>query len=173
MRTDDILQIPADTLLAEELASEDVVEMANLTTAQTGVPGTILISTAMGGHGPRVKYFLEPGRPQPSFSVTVSDAPVVVANSLPRPVPPMHYRHPRESGGPGQAQNLGGLDFRLRGNDEVGWFLTAEATAMPADAPEYAFEPRVETHPDVTPAKAGAQGHLYGSAHLGCPLARA
>ena len=83
MRTDDILQIPADTLLAEELASEDVVEMANLTTAQTGVPGTILISTAMGGHGPRVKYFLEPGRSQPSFSVAVSDAPAVVANRLP------------------------------------------------------------------------------------------
>jgi hypothetical protein len=82
MRTDDILQIPGDTLLAEELVDEDIVEMANLT-AQTGVPGTILISTAMGGHGPRVKYFLEPGRSQPSFSVTVSDAPTVAANSLP------------------------------------------------------------------------------------------
>ncbi len=83
MKTNDILQIPADTPLAEELASEDVVEMANLTTAQTGVPGTIFISTAMGGHGPRVKYFLQPGRWQPSFSVTISDAPTVVANSLP------------------------------------------------------------------------------------------
>lgn len=83
MKTNDILQIPADTLLAEELANEDVVEMANLTTAQTGVPGTIFISTAMGGHGPRVKYFLQPGRSQPSFSVTISDTPTVVANSLP------------------------------------------------------------------------------------------
>ncbi len=83
MKTDHILQIPADTFLAEELASEDVVEMANLTTAQTGVPGTIFISTAMGGHGPRVKYFLQPGRSQPSFSVTISDSPTVVTNSLP------------------------------------------------------------------------------------------
>jgi hypothetical protein len=83
MKTNDIPQIPVDTLLAEELASEDVVEMANLTTAQTGVSGTIFISTAMGGHGPRVKYFLQPGRSQPSFSVTISDAPAVVANSLP------------------------------------------------------------------------------------------
>jgi hypothetical protein len=83
MKTNDILQIPADTLLAEELANEDVVEMANLTTAQTGVPGTIFISTAMGGHGPPVKYFLQPGRSQPSFSVTISDIPAVVANSLP------------------------------------------------------------------------------------------
>jgi hypothetical protein len=68
--------------LAEELASEDVVEMANLTTAQMGVPGTIFISTAMGGQGPRVKYFLQPGRSQPSFSVTISDVPAVVANTV-------------------------------------------------------------------------------------------
>src|SRR6266481_7243326 len=79
----DAPQIPADTRLAEELAEDDVVEMANLTTAQTGVPGTIFISTAMGGHGPRVKYFLQPGRSQPSFSVTICDAPTVAANSLP------------------------------------------------------------------------------------------
>jgi hypothetical protein len=83
MKTNDILLIPADTLLADELASDDVVEMANLTTAQTGVPGTIFISTALGGHGLRVKYFLQPGRSQPSFSVTISDAPAVLANSLP------------------------------------------------------------------------------------------
>jgi hypothetical protein len=37
----------------------------------------------MGGHGPRVKYFLQPGRSQPSFSVTIADTPTVVANSLP------------------------------------------------------------------------------------------
>jgi hypothetical protein len=37
----------------------------------------------MGGHGPRVKYFLQPGRSQPSFSVSIADAPRVVANSLP------------------------------------------------------------------------------------------
>ena len=86
MKTDDILKIPADLRLAEELPSEDVAEMADLTTAQTGVPGTIFISTAMGEHGPRVKYFLQPGRSQPSFSVTISDAQAVAANSLPIPV---------------------------------------------------------------------------------------
>src|SRR5438034_9952681 len=83
MKTSDNLRIPADTPLADELASDDVVEMANLTSAQTGVPGTIFISTAMGGHGPRVKYYLQPGRTQPSFSVTIADAPTVAANSLP------------------------------------------------------------------------------------------
>jgi len=76
-------QVPADTRLAEELTDDDVVEMANLTTAQTGVPGTIFISTAMGGQGRRVKYFLQPGRSQPSFSVAIADVPSVVANSLP------------------------------------------------------------------------------------------
>jgi hypothetical protein len=83
MTGEETMQIPADTRLAEELADDDVVEMANLTTAQTGVPGTIFISTAMGGHGPRVKYFLQPGRSQPSFSVAVADNPTVIANSLP------------------------------------------------------------------------------------------
>jgi hypothetical protein len=77
------IPVLADTRLAEELAQDDVVEVANLTSAQTGVPGTILISTAMGGHGPRVKYFLQPGRSQPSFSVAIADVPTVVANSLP------------------------------------------------------------------------------------------
>jgi hypothetical protein len=39
MKSGEIRQIPADPPLAEELAREDVVEMANLTQAQTGVPG--------------------------------------------------------------------------------------------------------------------------------------
>jgi hypothetical protein len=77
------VQVPADASLAEELACEELVEMANLTSAQTGVAGTIFISTATGAHGPRVKYFLQPGRSQPSFSVSIAEIPAVVANSLP------------------------------------------------------------------------------------------
>jgi hypothetical protein len=83
MKIETLAAIPADAPLAKELAFDDVVEMANLTSAQTGVPGTIFISTAMGSHGPRVKYFVQPGRTQPSFSVSIGDAPAVVANSLP------------------------------------------------------------------------------------------
>ena len=83
IRVADALQIPADPLLAEELSGEDVVEMANLTSAQTGITGTTLISTAMCARGPRVKYLLRPGRTQPSFSVSIADMPAVVANSLP------------------------------------------------------------------------------------------
>jgi hypothetical protein len=83
MSIQDAAQVPPDLLLAEELSGEDVVEMANLTSAQTGVSGTIFISTAMGAHGPGVKYFIQPGRTQPSFSVAIADTPAVVANSLP------------------------------------------------------------------------------------------
>jgi len=79
----DTIQTLRDSRLADELTDDDIVEMANLTTAQTGVPGTIFNSTAIGGHRPRVKYFLQPGRSQPSFSVSVADTPTVVANSLP------------------------------------------------------------------------------------------
>ena len=76
-------QRPADDPLIRELAQAETADIANLTSAQTGVAGTILISTAMGQHGPRVKYFERPGRTQPSFSVSIADAPAVVANSLP------------------------------------------------------------------------------------------
>jgi hypothetical protein len=41
-----------------------------------------MISTAMESHGPSVKYFVKPGRHQPSFSVNVASEPRVVANSL-------------------------------------------------------------------------------------------
>ena len=78
-----VVQLPADLPLAEELAQDELVDMANLTSAQTGIAGTIFISTAMGAHGPRVKYFAQPGRTQPSFSVSIADAPAVLANSLP------------------------------------------------------------------------------------------
>jgi hypothetical protein len=83
MRAAEIITLPRDALLAEELTTDELVEMANLTAAQTGVTGTIFISTAMGSHGPRVKYYVQPGRTQPSFFVTISDNPAVAANSLP------------------------------------------------------------------------------------------
>jgi hypothetical protein len=88
MQAAEAAQLPPDVPLADELAAavDDVIDMANLTEAQTGVPGTIFISTVMGGHGPRVKYYVQPGRFQPSVSVLVADPPRVVANSLPAQV---------------------------------------------------------------------------------------
>jgi hypothetical protein len=83
MKLEEIAQIPPDTRLADELADDDgIIEMANLDKSQTGIDGVIWISTMMTGHAPRVKYFVRPGRTQPSFSVTISDQPRVVANSL-------------------------------------------------------------------------------------------
>jgi hypothetical protein len=72
--------------LDQELAAfgdDDVVEMTNLQEKDTGIPGVIFVSTIMGAHGPRVKYFVKTGRHQPSFSVSIGDEPVVLANSLP------------------------------------------------------------------------------------------
>jgi hypothetical protein len=72
--------------LGDELAAlsdDDVAEMTNLQEQDTGVPGVIFISTAMGSHGPTVKYFIKAGRAQPSFSVSIADEPQVLANSLP------------------------------------------------------------------------------------------
>jgi hypothetical protein len=77
----------SEPTLGEELAAvgdDDVVEMTNLQEDDTGIPGVIFISTAMGAHGPRVKYFIKAGRSQPSFSVSISDSPEVLANSLPQ-----------------------------------------------------------------------------------------
>lgn len=75
-----------EATLDEELRAmteEDILEMANLGEDQTGVPGVIFISTMMGSHGPRVKYYLKAGRDQPSFSVAIASEPRVLANSLP------------------------------------------------------------------------------------------
>ena len=84
MKLKEIAHLPADTLLADELSADNgVIEMANLDKSQTGIDGVIWISTMMTGHAPRVKYFLRPGRTQPSFSVTITDQPRLVANSLP------------------------------------------------------------------------------------------
>ena len=77
----------AEPTLAEELAAfgdDDVLEMTNLQEDDTGIPGVIFISTAMGSHGPRVKYFVKAGREQPSFSVSIADDPTILANSLPQ-----------------------------------------------------------------------------------------
>lgn len=64
------------------LDDEDIFDMANLGEERTGVPGVIMISTAMGSHGPRVKYYLKTGPGQSSFSVAVASEPRVLASSM-------------------------------------------------------------------------------------------
>jgi hypothetical protein len=84
MQIEDISRLPIDPPLDEELSDDAVIlEMANLDKSQTGIDGFVWISTLITGHAPRIKYFVRPGRTQPSFSVMISDQPRVVANSLP------------------------------------------------------------------------------------------
>lgn len=77
--------LPPDTLLRAELDAleEDAApEMTNLPESRTGVPGVVFISTRMGSHGPRVKYFLQAGSGRPSFSVSIEAESKLLANSL-------------------------------------------------------------------------------------------
>ncbi len=82
------LRYPEPTLQQEigSLGDDDLMEFMNLTVDETGVEGTIFVSTSMGGHGPRVKYFEKRGDGQPSFSVSISSEPEVLSNSLPQRV---------------------------------------------------------------------------------------
>ncbi len=80
-----VVWIDREPTLDEEISAlgdEDVFEMANLVEAQTGVPGTIFISTVMGSRGPRVKYYPHRGGQEPSFLVAIASEPRVVASSL-------------------------------------------------------------------------------------------
>ncbi len=89
MRAKAILEeLRPDATLEDEIAllgEDDVFEMANLTSRQTGIEGIVFISTNVPKlpHGPRVKYFEKTGKGQPSFSVSIGADPQVVANSLP------------------------------------------------------------------------------------------
>jgi len=85
-------QIPPDTPLAEELSRDEVVEMANLTSVQTGVTGRSL-SPPQWRAWSAGQIFYPAGRTQPSFSVSISDTPAVVANSLPVRITRQMSRH--------------------------------------------------------------------------------
>jgi hypothetical protein len=65
------------------LTDDDLMDFMNLNSARTGIDGTVFISTHMGSHGPRVKYFEKTGPGQPSFSVSIENEPKLLASSLP------------------------------------------------------------------------------------------
>lgn len=69
-------------LLEKAGAPAQAHEMANLGKNQTGFDKVIYISTREGSHGHRVKLYYKPGKDQPSTSITISDDPKVVADSL-------------------------------------------------------------------------------------------
>ena len=58
-------------------------EMANLRNTQTGLSnGTLYISTQEGNHGPRVKFFRGSPGNTPSASITISDTPEIIEDSI-------------------------------------------------------------------------------------------
>jgi hypothetical protein len=78
--------LPLELTLQQEIRSlgeDGLMEFMNLTSQQTGIDGILFVSTAMGQHGPRVKYFVKAGKDQPSFSVSISAEPQVLDTSLP------------------------------------------------------------------------------------------
>ena len=79
----------AEATLDEEirlLGDDDLMDFRNLTTRQTGIDGIVFVSTELGRHGPRVKYFVKPGRDQPSYSISIEEKPRLLSNSLPERV---------------------------------------------------------------------------------------
>ncbi len=68
-------------------AADDLVEMVNLPTRYTGLSGTVFISTAMGPHGPRVKWFPgKPGRDLPCLVEMLETPPRALNQGLSVPV---------------------------------------------------------------------------------------
>ena len=71
----------------DDFAEDRLIEMANLDEQDTGVPGTLFVSTALGAHGPRVKWYPgRAGRDLPCLIVSIAADPVVRDDFLPRAV---------------------------------------------------------------------------------------
>lgn len=78
---------PSEHTPPDDLADDDLLEMANLDEQDTHVPGSIFVSTALGSHGPRIKWYPgSPGRALPCLIMSIGPDPEVRADFLPRPV---------------------------------------------------------------------------------------
>ena len=64
----------------------DLVEMANLPSEDTGVPGIVYISSQQASHAPRVKWFpsAPKSRNDPCVSVTIQATPQAFNHNLPK-----------------------------------------------------------------------------------------
>lgn len=77
----------------DDFAEDVLVEMANLGETDTHIPGTIFISTALGFHGPRIKWYPgAAGRALPCLIMSIAPEPVVrddfLLRHVSRPVVP-------------------------------------------------------------------------------------
>lgn len=80
--------------LPDDFAEDALLDTANLDEADTGIPGTVFVSTALGSHGPRIKWYPgAPGRTLPCMIVSIDPEPQVRADfvgpRLSRPVTPL------------------------------------------------------------------------------------
>ena len=71
--------VSINDIISDEVA---LFEMANLRAEHTGLKGIVYISSKQGSHGPRVKYFKKAGDGQPSFTVSISQEPILLANTM-------------------------------------------------------------------------------------------
>lgn len=77
----------------DDYAEDTLVEMAYLDEAETGISGTVFVSTALGSHGPRVEWYPgSPGHTSPCLIMSIAALPKVRDDFLPahvsRPVVP-------------------------------------------------------------------------------------
>lgn len=62
----------------DDFAEDVLCEMSNLETQDTNVPGTIFVSTALGSHGPQVKWYPDrAGRTLPRLIISIEADPKV------------------------------------------------------------------------------------------------
>lgn len=65
------------------LGEDGLYEMASVYPEVTGLDGgVIFISTAMGSHGARVKFFIGKKKQRKSFSVSIEEEPRLLASSV-------------------------------------------------------------------------------------------
>lgn len=83
--------VPADPSTYDEIlvlvdegagGNDPTFERVNLGPIETGINGYIVVTTRMGKLGPRVRYRLSLDEGAPSFSVSISATPQVVAASM-------------------------------------------------------------------------------------------
>jgi hypothetical protein len=66
-------------------ADDEMFDVVNLVSGDTGLVGIVFVSTAQGAHGPRVKWYPgRPGRDAPCLAVTLEAEPRVINLGLPR-----------------------------------------------------------------------------------------
>lgn len=64
-------------------AADQLYDLVNLTSDETGAAGIIFVSTALGQHGAGVKWFpVRAGRDLPCLTVTLEDPPRVINHGI-------------------------------------------------------------------------------------------